>query len=286
MKRLGHRLRASRPLQHFVSDKVALAALGLLVLLVLIGAFAPVLSPQDPFQQHLADRLQGPNGAHLLGTDELGRDILSRLIHGTGVTFLAVGQGLAVGLVLGIPIGLVAGYMKGPLDAIVNRISDALLSLPSLILALATVGILGPGLTNAMIAIGVILAPRFFRVARAATLSASAEPYVEACVADGLPSWRILVRHVIPNASGPMLVQVSFGVGVVITAEASLSFLGLGVQPPEASWGSMIREGYNIVAVTPGPILWPALLVTVATTAIFTVGDAWRDALQGSGAQR
>jgi peptide/nickel transport system permease protein len=276
----------SRRIEHFKSNKPAVIALVLLVALILIGAAAPLLAPQDPFRQDLGARLLGPSGDHLLGTDELGRDTLSRLIYATRVTFLAVAQGLAVGVILGIPLGLIAGYVRGAFDAIANRVSDALLALPPLVLALATVGILGPGLTNAMIAVGLIIAPRLYRVARAATLSASAEAYVEAAVADGLQPWRILIRHIIPNASGPMLVQVSFGVGVVIAAEASLSFLGLGVQAPQASWGSMIREGYSVVAVAPVPILWPTLLVTLATVAIFTVGDAWRDALQGAGEKK
>jgi peptide/nickel transport system permease protein len=280
------RRKSSRPMQHFKANKPAVVALGLLLALLLVGLLAPLLAPQDPFQQDLGARLQGPSRSHFLGTDELGRDTLSRLIYATRVTFLAVGQGLAIGVLLGIPLGLVAGYARGAFDALANRVSDALLALPPLVLALATVGILGPGLTNAMIAVGLIIAPRLYRVARAATLSASAEAYVEAAVADGLPPWRILTRHIIPNASGPMLVQVSFGVGVVIAAESSLSFLGLGVQAPRASWGSMIREGYGVVDVTTVPILWPTLLVTLATVAIFTVGDAWRDALQGSGERK
>jgi peptide/nickel transport system permease protein len=276
----------SRAMQHFKSNRPAVIALGLLLALLLVGLAAPLLAPQDPFQQDLGARLQGPSRDHFLGTDELGRDTLSRLVYATRVTLLAVSQGLAVGILLGIPLGLLAGYVRGGFDAAANRVSDALLALPPLVLALATVGILGPGLTNAMIAVGIIIAPRLYRVARAATLSASAEAYVEAAIADGLPPWRILIRHIIPNASGPMLVQVSFGVGVVIAAEASLSFLGLGVQAPQASWGSMIREGYSVVAVTPVPILWPTLMVTLATVAIFTVGDAWRDALQGAGEKK
>src|SRR5262249_54330351 len=148
---------------------------------------------------------------------------------------------------LGLPLGLAAGYLGGRVDAILSRVNEALLALPPLILAMAIIAVLGRGITNAMLAVGVVLAPRFFRVARSAAQSVSSEAYIEAAIADGCPSWRILLRHVLPNASGPLLVHASFGVGLVISAEASLSFLGLGAQAPQASLGSMIRSGFDVV---------------------------------------
>jgi peptide/nickel transport system permease protein len=248
-------------------------------LLVAIALASPFIMPKDPARQSLLEALEGPSRDHWLGTDGLGRDNLSRLIEGTRVTLWAALQAITLGIVLGIPTGLVAGYTGRKIDAALNRIADVLLALPPLILALAIVGILGPGLTNAMIAIGVIMAPRFFRLARAAATSVRNETYIEATRAMGCTPSRILFRHVLPNSSGPILVQLTFALGSAVTAEASLSFLGLGAKPPTASWGSMVRDGFTHIFDTRFQLVAPSTMIFLTILAFTVLGDALRDAL-------
>lgn len=268
----------SRVLRRLLRNKGALIAFGFVVLLVLVAIFASVLPLADPNAQVLANRLQGPSGENLLGTDAFGRDTLSRLVAATQVTMIAAAEGLGVAVLLGVPLGLLAGFAGGLTDGVLARITDGFLSLPPLILAMAIVGVAGPGLTNAMIAIGIVFAPRFFRVARSAAQSVAKETYIEAVRADGCPTWRILLRHVLPNASGPLLVQASFAIGFIITAEASLSFLGLGVQLPTASWGSMLRDAFATIRQNFFPIIPPAVMITVTVFAFSILGDGLRDA--------
>ncbi|MET0448087.1 MAG: ABC transporter permease, partial [Aeromicrobium sp.] len=192
-------------------------------------------------------------------------------------------QALAIAVVVGIPLGVLAGSIGGTIDAVLSRIADALLSMPPLILALAIVGILGPGLTNAMIAVGVILTPSMFRVSRSAATSVSSELYIEGCRAAGCNRRRLLGRHVLPNASSPMLVQVTFAAGIVIIAEASLSFLGLGVQPPDSSWGTMLNDAFRNINQSPWFMFAPAMMIALTILAFSTLGDGLRDALEGRG---
>lgn len=273
--RTGH----SRTWSRLRRDKVALICIGFIVLLLLIAVFANLLAPHDPNAQALGQRLQGPSGRHWLGTDTYGRDILSRMIFACRVTLLAVGEGLGIAVLLGIPTGLLAGYAGRLPDAIASRITDGLMAIPPLIFGIAIIGMLGTGLSKAMIAVGIVLFPRFFRLSRAAAQSVAHEPYIEAVRADGCSVFRILWRHVLPNSAGPLLVQVTFGVGEVITAEASLSFLGLGVQPPSASWGSMIREGFNVISGSSWSIFPPSIAVVATIAASFLLGDGLRDAI-------
>lgn len=276
---LAGRLGSNRTWRRMIRRRSVVVSLGFIALVVMVAVLAPVIMPYDPTQQDLFQRLQGPSQEHWLGTDSLGRDNLSRLIEGTRVTLVAITQATLLGIALGIPLGLVAGFVGRYVDGVLNWISDVLLSLPPLILALAVVGILGPGLSNAMIAIGIIFAPRFFRVARASALSIRNETYIEATRAMGCSPARILFRHVLPNASGPLLVQATFALGVAITAEASLSFLGLGATPPTASWGSMIRDGFNYIYQARFQMVPPAVMVVLTILAFSVVGDALRDAL-------
>jgi len=269
----------SRTVRRLLRNRSAMAALTYLVVLVLIAILADALPLQDPNAQALTDRLQGPSTQHWLGTDALGRDVLARLVAAARVTLLAALQGLGVAVLLGVPVGLLAGYAGGFTDAALSRVADGLLSLPPLILAMAIVGVAGPGLTNAMVAIGIVFAPRFFRVARSAAQSVARETYIEAVRADGCPTWRVLCRHVLPNASGPLLVQASFTIGFIITAEASLSFIGLGVQIPTSSWGSMLRESFTAIYDAPFMMIPTVLLMTVTVFAFSTFGDGLRDAL-------
>ncbi|WP_029429896.1 ABC transporter permease [Blastococcus sp. URHD0036] len=269
----------SRVMRRLRRNRGAMIAAGFIALLILVAALGGLLPLPDPNKQDLVNRLSGPSGDHWLGTDSFGRDTLSRLVAATRVTLLAATEGLLVAVVLGVPLGLLAGYVGGATDAILSRIADGLLSLPGLVLALAIVGVAGPGLTNAMVAIGIVFAPRFYRVGRSAAQSVSHETYIEAVRADGVPTSRILLRHILPNSSGPLLVQASFAVGFIITAEASLSFLGLGVQVPDASWGSMVREGFAHVHESTFAIIPPAVMITLTVFAFSQLGDGLRDAL-------
>ncbi len=258
-----------------------MACLIVLGLLVVTALLAPILAPDDPTKQDIYQRLKSPSSSHLLGTDGLGRDILSRLIYANRITLSAVLYAVSTGILLGLTTGLVAGYVGGLLDSVLSRASDALLSLPSLILALAFVGVLGPGLTNAMIAVGLVLTPRFFRVARSAAVTVRTEPYIEACEASGCSRWRLLWRHVLPNASSVLLVQITFSAGVVIVSEASLSFLGLGVLPPDSSWGTMLRDAFTTIRLSTWGMIPPSVMIVVAIFTLSMVGDGLRDALEG-----
>lgn len=275
-----------RAMSQFLGNRAALLATGFIALLLLIAVLAPWLTTHDPAKQDLMASLQTPSAEHWLGTDVYGRDVYSRLVESTRVTLMAIAQALLLASVIGIPLGLLAGYAGGVLDAVFSRISDAILSLPPLILALAIVGILGPGLTNAMIALGVVLAPPQFRLARGAAQSVSSELYIEACRSLGCSPWRILWRHVLPNASSPLLVQVTFAAGVVVIAEASLSFLGLGVQVPDSSWGTMLRDAFANIYDSSWMLVPPVVMIGLTILSFSTVGDGLRDALEGRGTTR
>jgi peptide/nickel transport system permease protein len=254
---------------------VALIVLALLIVLVLLSNH---ITPFDPDIQDLPKRLQGPSLHHWLGTDGFGRDTFSRILVGLGVTFEAALIALGVAVVFGVPTGLIAGYLGGAVDAVLSRINDGVLALPPLLLALAIVGVAGPGLVNAMLAIGAVIAPRFYRITRAETEAIKREPFIEAVRADGTAWPRILMRHILPNAMGPLLVQASFSIGLIISSEASLSFLGLGVQPPQSSLGSMIKDAFGYIRLNGGQIIAPTTMIVVVILCFFIVGDALRDA--------
>ncbi|WP_110207083.1 ABC transporter permease [Nocardioides daejeonensis] len=254
----------------------------LLVLLVwLVAAVAaPWLAPYDPLVQDIdARRLAPLSDGHLLGTDALGRDTLSRLLYGARVAGLAAITSVGVGLLGGLVPALLAGLLRGWWDAVFSRIADALLSFPPLLLALAIVGVMGPNLTNAMLAIGVVFVPRFYRVVRAATLAVREETFIEASRSIGTPTAWILRRHVLPNVLSPLAVQISLAFGFAILAESSLSFLGLGVQPPDPSWGSMLSEGRAAWFYTPWPVIVPTVTVVLTVLACNVVGDGLSDSV-------
>ncbi|WP_181779580.1 ABC transporter permease [Pseudonocardia pini] len=273
------RYRPGRVAQRFLADRTGVTCLVVLVLLLLVAVVSRVWTPVDPGAQDLVDRLQGPSAAHLLGTDNVGRDILSRLMEATwtALTSCLLAVGLAV--VVGVPLGLLAGYVGGVVDGVLGRVSDVLMSLPPLLFAVAIVGALGPSLTNAMIAIGVLLVPRFFRLTRISTREVESEDFVEAARASGTGTARILVRHVLPNVASPLLIQVSFGAAVAIVSESGLSFLGLGAQPPTASWGSMVKEGFDRLAESSWSMYPPAVAIVVTVLVLSLLGDSLRDAV-------
>lgn len=263
----------------FASRKLAVAALAFLVLLGLVALFAPVLAPDSPDAQNLLGRLKPPSAEHWLGTDDFGRDVLSRLIYGARVSLVAAAIAVSVGLIVGLPLGVIAGFRGGRLDAILARSYDGLMSVPGLILALTIVAILGTGLTNAMIAVGVILGPQFFRVARAATQDVRQETYIEASEALGCSSRRTIFRHVLPNVLPPIIVQMSVALGLGVSAEASLSFLGLGVQPPTASWGSMLSTASQTITMAPYLVWPPGIMIFLTVLSFAFVGEGLQAAL-------
>ncbi|GAA0998123.1 ABC transporter permease [Acrocarpospora macrocephala] len=268
-----------RMVRRFRRQRAPMVALGFLALLVLSVVAAPLISPYDPLEQHLAAVLQGPSAEYWFGTDELGRDLFSRVLDGGRVSLLGAVQALVVGLAIGLPLGLLAGYFSGVTDMIVMRFTDALMSFPPLVMMLAIVAALGPNLTNAMLALGVVFAPRFIRLVRGVVLALREEPYIEAARSIGVAAPSIIVRHIIPNALPPLIVQVSLATGFAILAEASLSFLGLGVQPPQASWGSMLSQGFSSLGQSPTMIVFPGVAIALTVLACNVVGDGLRESI-------
>lgn len=251
-----------------------------LTLAVIVAAVAaPLLSPYDPTQMFRDARLAPPGPAHWFGTDELGRDLLSRILYGARVSvqvgLISVGIGAAGGSVL----GLISGYYRGIVDMLVSRFMDILFAFPSILLAMAVVAVLGPSLTNTMVAIGIVYIPIFTRVVRAAVLAVRELEYVEAARALGLREARILLAHVLPNSVAPLLVQASLALSGAILTEAALSFLGLGVQPPTPSWGSMLSASRRYMELGYWTALFPALATMVTVLGFNLLGDGLRDVL-------
>ena len=259
--------------------KGAMAALVVVVILILLAVLAPWIAPYDPTATSFTTVRKPPSWAHWFGTDEVGRDVLSRVIFGARASLSAglVSVGIAVGA--GVPLGLLAGYAGGWIDAVLSRVVDAMLAIPFLILAIAMAAFLGPSLSNAMIAIGVTATPVFVRLTRGQTLGAKVEDYVEAARAVGNPHWRIALRHVLPNIIPPLLVQASLAIAGAIIAEAALSFLGLGQQPPAPSWGSMLNTAQRFIAQAPWMAFWPGFAIFFAVLSFNLLGDGLRDAL-------
>jgi peptide/nickel transport system permease protein len=257
------------------------AAFGLAViaLFVAMAIAAPLLAPYDPIATSFSAVRKAPSAAHWFGTDEIGRDVLSRVIFGARASLAAGVVSVLISLAIGVPIGLLAGYAGGRIDMLVSRVTDALLACPFLILAIALAAFLGPSLTNAMIAIGISATPVFIRLTRGTTLAAKAEDYVLAARAIGNAPWRIALRHVLPNIVPPLLVQATLAIAAAVIAEASLSFLGLGQQPPQPSWGSMLNTAKNYIDNAPWMAVWPGLSIFLLVLSFNLVGDGLRDAL-------
>jgi ABC-type dipeptide/oligopeptide/nickel transport system permease subunit len=261
--------------------RARLAPFGAAVLIVaiVVAVAAPVLAPYDPVAQDLGNALARPGRAHWLGTDNVGRDVLSRVIWGTRVSLVAGFVSVAIAAVAGGVLGLLAGYAGGRGDGLVMRLMDAVLSFPPLVLALALGAVLGAGLTGVLIALGVVYTPTFARLMRGQVLSVKTRDYVDAARALGASAWWIAARHVLPNAATPIVVQASLSIAFAILAEASLSFLGLGVQPPSASWGSMINAGRGYLQQAPWIVFGPGAALFVTVVGLNFVGDAIRDGL-------
>lgn len=271
--------------RRFKRDPVAMAALIFLLAVVVIAVFAPIFAPQDPNAQDLFNRYKGWSGAHPMGTDSFGRDVLSRVMYGARTSLSAALEALAIALVLGAPIGLLAGYFGGKIDGFLNWVSDAMMSMPALIVAFTIIAVLGNNLTNAMFAVGLVVAPRFFRIARASTLDVKNETYIESARCIGCSPKRIIFRHIVPNMITPLIVQASLTFGALILVEATLSFLGLGVQPPTSSWGAMIATAAQGIYTDKWAILAPGIVIVLTVLAFSVAGDALGDAI-APGAQR
>ena len=270
---------ARRAMRRLGRRHTALVGLCVVVFFVALALFAPWLAPYDPIATSWSAIRKAPSAAHWFGTDELGRDVLSRVIYGTRASLLAGVVSVSIALSLGIPIGLLAGYAGRWPDALISRMTDAMLATPFLILAIALAAFLGPSLTNAMIAIGISATPIFIRLTRAQVLSVKVEDFVEAARAVGNPHWRIAFRHILPNVVPPLIVQATLAVAAAVIAEASLSFLGLGQQPPAPSWGSMLNTAKNYIENAPWMAVWPGASIFLLVLSFNLLGDGLRDAL-------
>lgn len=268
-----------RFLRRFMRQRAAVVALAYLLLLVLVAVFANVLAPKNPNTTGLTNVFGGPSGEHWLGTDDLGRDVLSRLIVGTRVSLLAALQAVGIGLLLGVIPGLIAGYAGRWADQGIMRFADAIMAFPPLLLAIAFVAVRGQGLGTAMVAVGIVFAPRFARLVRGLVLSIREETFIEASRSIGTPTHRILRRHVLPNVMSPLVVQISLALGFAMLAEAALSFLGLGVRPPEASWGSMLQIAYRNISSSSFLAIPPGIAIMCSVLAFNLLGDGIRDSL-------
>jgi peptide/nickel transport system permease protein len=258
-----------RVLQRLRRRHGAMLGLAVVIGFIALALFAPWISPYDPLQTSWSAVRKAPSAAHWFGTDEIGRDVLSRVIFGARASLLAGLVSVCISLALGVPIGLLAGYLGGWIDALISRITDAMLACPFLILAIALAAFLGPSLTNAMIAIGISATPVFIRLTRAQVLAVKVEDYVEAARAVGNSHWRIALRHILPNVVPPLIVQATLAIAAAVIAEASLSFLGLGQQPPAPSWGSMLNTAKNYIDNAP----WMPGLSIFAGALVQLLGD-------------
>jgi len=268
-----------RALRRLIKRKGAVAGLIVIAIFILLALFAPIIAPYDPIATSWTLVRKPPSALHWFGTDDLGRDVLARVIYGTRASLLAGAISVAIALAVGVPLGLLSGYRGGFLDALISRMTDAMLACPSLILAIAFAAFLGPSLGNAMIAIGITATPIFVRLTRAQTMNVKVEDYVEAARAIGNPRWRIALFHILPNILPALLVQATLSIATAIIAEAALSFLGLGQQPPAPSWGSMLNAAQRFLTNAPWMAIWPGLAIFLVVLSFNLVGDGLRDAL-------
>ncbi|MDQ7841419.1 MAG: ABC transporter permease [bacterium] len=276
---LVHRLRWRLRLRHLLRYRSAVIGMLVLTGITVAAVLAPSVTRYDPSAQVWEQALQQPSWAHWLGTDEFGRDLLTRIVFGGRISlvvgFLAVG--IAAGI--GVPLGLISGYAGGWLDVLVMRVMDVLLAFPAILLAIAIVGALGPGLRNAIVAVGIVGIPAFARVVRGAALVIRAQDYVEAARAMGAGAGRVVARHVFPNATAPVIVQATLSVGGAILASAGLSFLGLGAQPPTPDWGGMLASGREFMLQAWWIATFPGIAIMLTVLGFNLVGDALRDLL-------
>jgi len=268
-----------RALRRFLRHRLAVLGLAVVVLFVLAAILAPWIAPYDPIATSWSRIRRPPSELHLFGTDENGRDVLSRVLWGARASLMAGALSVTAALLLGVPFGLLAGLSGGWVDTVISRVTDAMLSVPFLILAIALAAFLGPALENAMLAIAISASPIFVRLARGMAMEARVTEWVEAARSLGNPPWRIALVHVLPNIVPPLLVQATLAIAEAIIAEASLSFLGLGQQPPNPSWGSMLNAAQRFLTQAPWMAIYPGVAIFLVVLAFNLLGDGLRDAL-------
>lgn len=265
--------------QHFTENRLALAGLAIVVALVLVAIFAPFLAPHDPTHQSLPDKRAKPGGKFILGADEFGRDILSRIIYGTRAALLVGVLSVAIALFFGMLLGTISGFFGGICDNLIMRALDILLAFPYLLLAIAVVSAIGPGILNTTIAVGIWATPGFARIVRASVLTIKKADYVQAARALGASNGRIILSHVIPNFISPIIVYSTLYMANAILVEAALSFLGLGVQPPTPSWGLMVSSGRDFLLSAPHVATFPGIAIMITVLGFNLLGDGLRDSL-------
>ncbi len=275
----AHESPGARAWRRLTKRKSAVLGLVIIVLFVLVAILAPLIAPYDPAQQGWTSIRKPPSLQHWFGTDESGRDVFSRVVFGARASLMAGVVSVSIALALGVPIGLLAGYGGRWIDAVIGRITDAMLACPFLILAIALAAFLGPSLQNAMIAIGLTTTPIFVRLTRGQVMAVKVEDYVEAARAVGNPPVRIALKHILPNILPTLIVQATISIATAIIAEASLSFLGLGQQPPAPSWGSMLNTAQRFLTNAVWMAIWPGLAIFLAVLSFNLLGDGLRDAL-------
>lgn len=268
-----------RLLQRFTSNRLAAAGAVFLMFIVLVAVFAPVITDVDPNQQNIFSRLQAPSSEHWFGTDELGRDVFARTVHGARYSLFIGFIGSIGGLLFGVTLGMVAGYFGGWIDLLLMRLIDIMLSFPGVLMAILIVSVLGPGLNNVIIALTIWFTPTIARIMRSTVLVLRSLDFVEAAHAQGASNRRIMLQHLLPNAISPVIVYGTLSVATAILVAAGLSFLGLGVQPPTAEWGSMIGSGRQYLRDNPSATFFPGIAIFFTVLALNFIGDAMRDAL-------
>ncbi len=263
----------------FFSRTLVIIGVTLLAIFIVISIFGPLFAPYDPNAQNLRATLQNPSSAHLLGTDFLGRDTLSRLIYGARMSLMVGVVALGIASVIGMLLGLLAGFFGGWVDAVIMRIVDTLMSFPMILLALLIAGLLGGGLINVMIALGIAMIPAYARLMCGLVLSIKETDYVLAGQSIGGSSWRLMLRHILPNSFPPLIVLITMQIGSAILAEAALSYLGIGITPPTASWGAMVNDGFKYLLTNPLLSFIPGFAIMLVVFAFNMVGDGLRDAM-------
>ncbi len=263
----------------FKKNKLGMFCLAVVILLVLIALFAPLLAPYDPYAQELSNRYQAPGGAHLFGTDEFGRDLLSRMIYGCRVSLSVGVVSQAIALVIGFLAGVCAGYFGGRVDSVISFIIQVFSSFPFLLFAIVVMFVLGPGLINLYVALGLLMWTGTARLVRGDVMRLKGSEYIQSCILSGGSSWRVIIKHLLPNCVSTLIVTSTLGIPNAILSEASLSFLGLGVQPPMASWGQMISAARQVIQSNTYYSVIPGVAIIITVMAFNLLGDALRDAL-------
>jgi len=266
-------------LRFWSRNRIALVGLLIVLAIVMMAVFAPLIATHDPYERDIRNRIAGPSTAHIMGTDELGRDSFSRIVYGARVSLMVGFVSVGLATLIGAPLGLLAGYNGRRLDSLIMRFMDALISFPEIVLAIAILAILGPSAQNAMIAIGIVYIPIFARTVRAPAISEAQREYVEAARSMGASTGRILFRHIAPNTLSILIVRISTSLSYAILAEAALSFLGLSASPPTPTWGRMLKDGQGFMQHAPWVAIFPGLAIAVAVLGFNLLGDGLRDAL-------